>query len=124
MVNVGGANTYEVPLYFKVGWTYPPVPPVAAPLIMTTTTKNTRVKVPNKTLPSTETVSKEKYDGSTPNTKGKVDTEKRVGAMAKLLKCKQYIIISTINVRTIREEHKQIKLKYNCEYHNIDILGI
>ena len=44
--------------------------------------------------------------------------------MAKLLKCKQGIIISTINVRTIREEHKQIKLKYNFEYHNIDILGI
>ena len=26
-----------------------------------------------------------------------------------------------MNVRTIREEHKQIELKYNFEYHNIDI---
>ena len=80
---------------------------------MTTTTNNTRVKVPNKTLLSTETISKEKYDGSTPNPKGRVDPEKCVGAishMAKLLKCKQEIIISTINVRTIIEEHKQIEL--------------
>ena len=29
-----------------------------------------------------------------------------------------------MNIRTIREEHKQIELKYNFEYHNIDILGI
>ena len=50
--------------------------------------------------------------------------EKRVGAMAKLLKCKQEIIISTMNVNTIREEHKQIELKYNFEYYNIDIPGI
>ena len=91
---------------------------------MTTTTNNTRVKVPNKTLPSTETISKEKYDGSTPNPKGRVDPEKCVGAIAKLLKCKQEIITSTMNIRTIREEHKQIELKYNFEYHNIDILGI
>ena len=53
-----------------------------------------------------------------------VDTDKRVGTIAKLLKCKQEIIISTMNVRTIREDHKQIELKYNFEYHNIDILGI
>ena len=45
---------------------------------MTTTTNNTRVKVPNKTYPSTETISKEKYDGSTQNPKGRVDHEKRV----------------------------------------------
>ena len=59
---------------------------------MPTTTHNTRVKVPNKILPSTETISKEKYDGSTPNPKGRVNPEKRVGTMAKLLKCKQEII--------------------------------
>ena len=29
-----------------------------------------------------------------------------------------------MNVRIIREEHKQIELKYNFEYHNIDILVI
>ena len=78
---------------------------------MTTITNNTRVKILNKTLPSTDTISKEKYDGSTPNPKGRVDPEKCVGAMAKLLKCKQQITISTMNVRTIREEHKQIELK-------------
>ena len=26
-----------------------------------------------------------------------------------------------MNVRTIREDHKEIELKYNSEYHNIDI---
>ena len=91
---------------------------------MITTTNNTRVKVPNKILPSTETISKEKYDGSTPKPKGRVDPEKRISAMAKLLKYKQEIIISTMNIRTIREEHKQIELKYNFEYHHIDNLGI
>ena len=29
-----------------------------------------------------------------------------------------------MNVRTIREVHTQIELKYNFKYHNIDILGI
>ena len=29
-----------------------------------------------------------------------------------------------MNVRTIRKEHKQIELKYNFKYHNIDILGL
>ena len=29
-----------------------------------------------------------------------------------------------MNVRTIIEEYKKIELKYNFEYHNIDILGI
>ena len=29
-----------------------------------------------------------------------------------------------MNFRIIREEHKQIELKYNFEYHNIYILGI
>ena len=55
-------------------------------IIMTTTTKNTMVKVSKKTLPSTETIFKEKNNGSTPNPKGRVDPDKRVGAMAKLLK--------------------------------------
>ena len=45
------------------------------------------------------------------NPKGMVDPEKRVGAMAKLLKYK-HEIISTMIVRTIREEHEQIELKY------------
>ena len=29
-----------------------------------------------------------------------------------------------MNVRTIREEHKQLELKYNFESHDLDILGI
>ena len=80
---------------------------------MTSTTNNIRVKVPNITFPITETISKEKYDGPTPNPQGRVDLEKRVGNKAKLLRCKREIIVSTMNVRTIREEHKQLELKYN-----------
>ena len=34
------------------------------------------------------------------------------------------IPVSTMNVRTIREEHKQLELKYNFESHDLDILGI
>ena len=29
-----------------------------------------------------------------------------------------------MNVRTIREEYKQLELKYNFESHDLDILGI
>ena len=75
---------------------------------MTSTINNTRVKVHNITVPITETISREKYDGPTPNPQGKVDLEKRVGNKAKLLRCKREIIVSTINVRKIREEHKQL----------------
>ena len=46
---------------------------------MISTTNNTRVKVPNITFPSTETISNEKYDGPTPNPQGRVALEKRVG---------------------------------------------
>ena len=91
---------------------------------MTSTTNNSRVKVPNITFPITETIYKEKYDGPTPNPQGRVDLEKRVGNKAKLLRCKREIIVSTMNIRTIREEHKQLELKYNFESHDLDILGI
>ena len=91
---------------------------------MTSTTNNTRVKVPNITVPITETISKKKYDGPSPNPQGRVDLEKRVGNKSKLLRCKREIIVSTMNVITIREEHKQLKLKYNFESHELDILGI
>ena len=91
---------------------------------MTSTTNNTRVKVPNITFPITATITKEKYDGSTPNPQGMVDLEKRLDNKAKLIICKRKIIVSTMNVRTIREEHKQLELKYNFESHDLDILGI
>ena len=84
-----------------------------------TTTRNTKVRVLNITLLSNETISKEKNDDFTPN--GRLDPDKRIDTKAKMLKCKQEIIISTMNVRTIREDHKKIELKYNFEYHNIDI---
>ena len=73
---------------------------------MTSTTNNTRVKVSNIIFPITETISKEKYDGPTPNPQGRVDLEKRVGNKAELLRCKREIIVSTMNVRTIQEEYK------------------
>ena len=91
---------------------------------MISTTHNTRVKIPNLTFPSTETISKEKYDEPTTNPQGRVDLEKRVGNEAKLLRFKLETIVSTMNVRTIREEHKQIELKYNFESHDLHIIGI
>ena len=55
--------------------------------------------VPNMTILSTEAISKEKNDCSTSKPKGRVDPDKHVGTKAKLnLKCKQEIIISTMNV--------------------------
>ena len=67
---------------------------------------------------------KEKYDVPTPNPQGRVDLDKSVGNKAKLLRCKREIIVLNMNVRTIREDHKQLELKYNFESHDLDILGI
>ena len=75
---------------------------------MTSTTNNTRIKVPNINFPITETISKEKYDGPTPNPQVMVYLEKRVGKKTKLLRSKREIVVSTISVRTILEEHKQL----------------
>ena len=72
---------------------------------ITSTTNNTRVKVPNITFPITETISKDKYAGPTPNPQGSVHLEKRVGNKAKLLRCKREIIVSVMNIRTIQEEY-------------------
>ena len=91
-------------------------------LHMTSSTNNKRCKVPNITFPITETISKETYDGLLPL--GRVYLEKRVGIKAKLLRCKREIIVSTMIIRTIREEHKELELKYNFESHDLDILGI
>ena len=53
---------------------------------MTITTNNNSVKVPSINFPITETISKERYEGPTPNPQGRVDLEKRVGNKAKLLR--------------------------------------
>ena len=66
---------------------------------MISTTNNIRAKYPNLTLPSSETISNEKYDGPTPNPQGRLDLEIHVGNKAKLLRCKREIVV---NVRTIR----------------------
>jgi len=85
---------------------------------------NTRVQVPNITSPSTNTDSTETDDTSTPNPSGRVEVDISVGDKAKLLRCKKEVIISTLNVRTMRDAHKRIELAHNFEEYGIDILGI
>ena len=91
---------------------------------MTTKTNNSRVQVPNITLPLTNTDSTEMNDTSTLNPRGRVEVDESGGNKANLLRCKKEVIISTMNVRTIRESHKQIELGHNFEEFGLDILGI
>jgi len=91
---------------------------------MTTESNNTRVQVPNITPSLTNMDSTEMNDTSTSNPSGRVEVDRSVGNRAKLLRCKKEVIISTLNVRTIRESHKRIELEHNFEEYGIDILGI
>ena len=45
-------------------------------------------------------------------------------AMEKLLSCKQYTNVETMNVRTVKNKSKQQELSYNCEKQSINILGV
>ena len=43
---------------------------------------------------------------------------------AKLLSCRHYLNVATMNVRTIRLDSKRIDFASNCNNHSIAILGV
>lgn len=68
-------------------------------------------------------ISTDTYDDTSLNPHGRDVTdcsERRV----KLLSCKHYLNVATMNVRTIRLKSKQLELVNNCESKSISILGI
>ena len=56
-----------------------------------------------------------------PQGRGMQDVQK---SRDKLLSCKHYVNVATMNVRTIREIHKQTELAYKCKEFETSILGI
>ncbi|XP_072042893.1 uncharacterized protein [Amphiura filiformis] len=92
---------------------------------MTANPYNTRVKVPNKTsIPGTDADSKKSNDDFSSKPYGRDKSDKSVCNRKNLMNCKKIINISTMNVRTIRENRCREELVSNLIEYNIDILGI
>ncbi|XP_072048646.1 uncharacterized protein [Amphiura filiformis] len=92
---------------------------------MTANPYNTRVKVPNKTsIPGTDADSMKSNDDFSSKPYGRDKSDKSVCNRKNLMNCKKIINISTMNVRTIRENRCREELVSNLIEYNIDILGI
>ena len=85
---------------------------------------NTRVRVPKATSSGLRTDSSESYDdlSSKPYGRDKPDDGARKGRP--LLRCRKTAIVSTMNVRTIREQRNREELSSNFSERNIEILGV
>jgi len=91
---------------------------------MMATTKRTRVKAPTLN-PSSESVSAtDTNDVSTLKPHGGVCTDRGGTRKENLLKCKQSMFVSTLNVRTLKNIHLQKELCGLAKRHNQDIIGI
>ena len=86
---------------------------------------NTRVKFPDNTLPYVEVISttSNKFDRLSPNQKGR-DNLSNLGKKEKLLSCRQYIHIETMNVRTLRTPSTRQELVDLSLIYGISIIGI
>ena len=71
---------------------------------------NTRVRIPTHLAVDEANSQSESYDVSTLNPPGRVTTEGGSNSERRFLKCKEVINISTMNVRTLRNSHKQLEL--------------
>ena len=85
---------------------------------------NTRVKVPNTTCPGPGIDSLESHDGLPSKPYGRGKTDDGVCKGRPFLRCRKTVIISTMNVRTIREQRNREELSTNLTAQNIDILGV
>ena len=91
---------------------------------MTANLNNTRVKVPNLTTPRADTDSCKSHDDLPPNPQGRGKTDYSACKRSNFINCRRAAIISTMNVRTIREQRYREDLVYNFVEKNIDVLGI
>lgn len=88
---------------------------------------NTRVRVPNSTDSREGVDSTESHDGLSPNLnrRDKLDDGIFNGKRGKsFLSCKNSVTVSTMNVRTIREQSRREELVSNLATYNVEILGI
>ena len=84
---------------------------------------NTRVKVPNLD-PGADTDFSKSHDGLSSNLTRRDRPDYGVGKRKTLLRCKDIITVSTMNVRTIREQRCREELVSNLNTYDIDILGL
>ena len=85
---------------------------------------NTRVKVPNLATPRADTDSCKSHDDLPSNPKGRDKTDYSACKRSNVISCRRVSIVSTMNVRTIREQRCREELVSNFVEHNIDVLGI
>ena len=86
---------------------------------------NTRVKVPTKTKsPGADIDLQKSHDALSLNPSGRGKPEYGACMRRNLINCKKVIKISTMNVRTIREQRCREELVSNLIEQNIEVLGI
>jgi hypothetical protein len=84
---------------------------------------NTRVKVPNKS-PGANTDFLKSYDDVPPNPQGRDKSDQGASKRRNFTSCKTTVTVSTMNVRTIREQRCKEELVSNSVSYKIDVLGI
>ena len=95
---------------------------------MSTTKRSTRVKAPTNIRPKSieHSIIYSNDESSLPNPQGRseIDVNRKTVNKEKFLKCKKDLLVSTINVRTLRNQHKQKELAYLFKRTGIAVLGI
>ncbi|XP_072017053.1 uncharacterized protein [Amphiura filiformis] len=92
---------------------------------MTANLNYTRVRVPTKTpTPGADTDSEKSNDGLSSKPQGRDKADICGSKRSNLMNCKIIVTISTMNVRTIREQRCSEELVCSLMAYNIDILGI
>ena len=81
------------------------------------------VKAPDPVSEETAYPNVGTYDDVSLNPQGR-ETSDSSNRRDKLLSCRQYMNIATMNVRTIKSDSKKQELAYNCDRYKIEILGI
>ena len=84
---------------------------------------NTRVRVP-KESPGANTDLLKSHDDVPPNPQGRDKSDQGASKRRNLTSCKTIVTVSTMNVRTIREERCQEELVSNFITYKIDVLTI
>ena len=85
---------------------------------------NTRVRVPIQASRFTCTDSQESHDAAPLNPTGRGLVDYSAGGKGTLLRCKNTLLIATMNVRTIRLKEKREEVAFNFNVQSIDILGL
>ena len=77
---------------------------------------NTRVKVPNQASQTANTDSQESHDAASSNPTGRDVAEYSASRKGTLLRCKNSLLVATMNVRTARMYEKREELAQNLTH--------